>query len=439
VVVALVAAACGGDDDGDAAPTTTAAGPPTTVATSAPPTTASAGDAATTAPSAPADDPNLAFPSLAPPEGTPMVVGLVNTEGTPGLDFPEIRLAVAGTVDYLNEHGGIGGRPVELVTCTAKGSPETSQACAQELVGNDVELVLLGLDLFPDYATYTAAGVPVVGMLPVLPGDYTTEAARFLTGGNATVMAAIAKVAAEHFGASTVGIVSADNPGANSSLAALTAALDQAGITYEAVKGGDNETDAGFQGLMREAAQGDPDLLVSLYADAGCIGTMRGRASLGIDIPVITTGICASSEVLDQVGDDALGWSFVGVSTQEETPSTEILQAIMAPVLGVERGEVDSTALGLAALAMPMALTVAVIGNTIGADGGEATGQAIDERLGSSDELTSWPGDVPMQCGASSAYPAVCGFVFPVAEYREGGEVTTIPGLDAVSVLDSLP
>ena len=75
-------------------------------------------------------------------------------------------------------------------------------------------MVMLGLDLFPDYATYTAADIPVVGVLPILPADYTANAL-FLTGGNATTMAAMAAVAKDHFQAKKVGIVSADNPGAN--------------------------------------------------------------------------------------------------------------------------------------------------------------------------------------------------------------------------------
>ena len=105
-----------------------------------------------------------------------------------------MRENVGATIDYLNEHGGVGDRPVELVNCTAKGSPETSQACAQEVAGKNVDLVLLGLDLFPDYATYTAAGLPVIGMLPILPADYTANAL-FLTGGNATTMGAVAAAA----------------------------------------------------------------------------------------------------------------------------------------------------------------------------------------------------------------------------------------------------
>ena len=157
-------------------------------------------------------------------------------------------------VDYLNAHGGFGGRPIEIEHCTAAGSPETSQACAQELAGKGVELVMLGLDLFPGYDTFAAAGIPVVGALPILPGDYTADTL-FVTGGNSTTMAAMVALAVEHFDAQTVGIISADNPGANGSEAALTAALDKAGLEYVSVKGGDNETDAGIPGSAARGQQ----------------------------------------------------------------------------------------------------------------------------------------------------------------------------------------
>lgn len=458
VALALLAASCsGGDDDGDAAaPSTAAAAATATSAPDAPDSTADAATATTAAdetaatePSddtattvadtaAPGDNPNTVFPTLGPPTGTPIRVGLVNTEGAPGLDFPEIRTYIEGAVTYLNEHGGMGDRPIELETCVVNGSPETSQSCAQELTGKDVELVMLGLDLFPDYATYTAAAVPVVGVLPILPGDYTADAL-FLTGGNATVMAATAGVAKDHFGAANVGIISADNPGGNSSLGSLTAALDALGVAWTSVKGGDTETDAGFLGLMREAADGDPDVIVSLYSDAGCIGTMRGRASLGIEIPVLTTGICSSAEVLDQVGDDAIGWNFVGVSTQEDTPELAILQEILAPVIGVAPEEVDSTALGLGGLGMFLIMTTTVIANQLAAEGVEVTGAALRDRLATGEGLTLWPGGATLDCGAAADYPSMCSFEFPIAEYLEGGEVRTIPGLEAVSALDYLP
>ena len=379
-----------------------------------------------------------AYPDLKPPTGDPIVLGLVNTEGTPGLDFPEMRLNIKGAVDYLNQHGGFGGRPINLETCTAKGSPETSQACAQELVGKNVEMVLLGLDLFPDYATYTAAKVPVVGVLPILPPDYTANAL-FLTGGNATIGAAMAAAAKDHFHAKTVGIVSSDNPGANASEAALTASLDVAGIAHTTVKGGDNETDAGYQGLMREVSKAKPDLLVSLYSDAGCIGTIRGRAALGIKIPVLTTGICSGTAVLKAVGDDALGWVFTGVQTPEKTPALAILQAILAPVLGLKAADVDASALGLGALALFGIMSLATYADAMQASGQAVTGASVYAHLKDTQALRLWPNGGAVDCGSSAKYPAICSFTFPFAEYKAGGKVQTIAGLEAVSSVGYLP
>lgn len=456
VAISVGAVACSSDDESStpatqaentAAPDTEA--PTSEAPTTDAPTTDAPGDTGgATESSVPDTEPpstdggevdfSTAFPDLGPPTGEELVIGMVNTEGTPGLDFPDIRIFAQASADYLNEHGGFGGRPIRIENCTAKGSPETSQACAQELTGKGVELILLGLDLFPDYATYTAAGIPVIGVLPILPGDYTANAL-FITGGNATSTAAMAAVAKDYYEAETVAIVSSDNPGANGTEASLTAALDVAGIAHTTVKGGDNETDAGYQGLMREAASGNPDLLVSLYSDAGCIGTIRGRAALGIEIPVITTSICAGKDVIDEVGDDAIGWAFVGIQTQEQTPELDIFQEILAPALGVEPSEVDSTATGLGGLGVIQMMSLAEYANRMAADGQEVTGTSLYEFLGTSTDLNSWPGGAPIECGAAPKYPTICAFTFPIAEYHEGGEVLTIPGLEAVSAKPYLP
>jgi branched-chain amino acid transport system substrate-binding protein len=420
VAIGLITAACGSDKSAK--------------------TDASNGTADTSKTSAPAGDvsPSAVFPGLGPPTGKEMVVGFVSSEGTPGLDFPDMRVDAEATVDYLKKHGGLGGRPVKLETCAVKGSPESSQECAAQLIGKNVELVLLGLDLFPDYRTYAAESVPVIGVLPILPSDYQAQAL-FLTGGNATTTAAMASVAKNHYGAKKVAIVSADNPGANQTEASLAAALDLADIEHTTVKGGDNETDAGYQGLMRAAAKDQPDVLFSLYSDNGCVGTMRGRAALGIDIPTITTAICSGRSVLNQVGDDALGWAFVGVQTQRETPELAILQEILAPALGVEPKEVDSTALGLGALSVIEIMSLAMYANAIKAGGKDVTGKSLYDYLGTTTGLEQWPSGTPVECGTSAKYPAICSFTFPVAEYTEGGKVETIKGLEAVSALDYLP
>ena len=422
--------ACGGGDDGDSTPAETEA-----PATSEAPST----DAPMTS-----DAPSTDAPAAedGPPTGAEMVIGMVNTEGgAGGLDFPDIRRFVEASIEYTNEHGGLGNRPVKLETCVVKGNPETSQACAQELVGKGVELIVLGLDLFPDYKTYDAAGIPVIGVLPILPPDYTANAL-FLTGGNATSQAASAAMAKDYFNATSVGIIHADNAGANSTAASLQGALDVAGIKWVAVKGGDNETDAGFQGLMRQATEGNPDVIVSLYSDAGCIGTMRARASLGITTPVITTNICADKDVIDAVGDDATGWYFAGLPEEKDTPERALLKKLLAPVMGVSEDEVTVAALGLGGLGYTLWNSLIDYGNKMVDAEIEMSGQALFDYLKTADGLMLFGGETPIKCGSNAKYPAVCSFVFPFAMYKGDGVVGPVDDLESVTgsnLVDSSP
>ncbi len=425
----LIVAACGGDDGGSG---DEAAG------TEAPSTDAPAESMAPGDSSAPADG-GLASDALAAPSGEEIVIGLVNTEGgAGGLDFPDIRRFLEAGVGYSNEHGGLGNRPIKIESCVVKGDPETSQACAQELVGKGVELVLIGLDLFIDYKTYEAAGVPVIGVLPIMPMDYTANAL-FLTGGNATSQAATAVFAKDVLNATKVAIIHADNPGANSTAAGLEASLDVAGIAWTAVKGGNDETDAGFQGLMRQAADFEPDVMVSLYSDAGCIGTMRARASLGIETPVVTTSICADADVIAAVGDDATGWYFAGLPEDRDTPERALLAKLLAPVMGISEDEVTPTGLGLGGLGYTMWMSLYDYGQKMVAAGTELTGASLFDFLKSSTDLFLFGGQTPIACGSEAKYPAVCSFVFPFAMYKGDGVVGPVDGVDLVDSRPLLP
>ena len=407
----LIIAACGGDDDGGSSePAATEAPAPADSAAPAEPAPADS--------SAPAD-------VAGPPTGPEMIVGMVNTEGTPGLDFPDMRRFAEAAFEYMNTSGGFGNRPVKFESCVAKGSPETSQACAQELVGKGVELVLVGLDLFPDYKTYEAAGVPVIGILPILPGDYTANAL-YLSGGTATSVGQMATVAKEKFNATSVGIVSADNAGANQVAAGLEAALTKAGITFKTVKGGDNETDAGYQGLMREASKDNPDLLISLYSDAGCIGTMRGYATLGLDVPVLTTGICSDEDVISVVGDEATNWYFQGVAQDRDTPERAELRRVLAPVIGVAEDEVKSSGLGLGGLGYILVMSLRDYANQMVAAGTEMTGSNLFDFLKNTQGLFLFGGETPIECGAVPTYSSVCAFISPWSYYAGDGVVAPL-------------
>ncbi len=443
VALSLIAGGCSSDDDNadpsapspTDAPDATAAPPPTDASDTTEATATS--DAPDTSEATSQDDFTARVAEMGPPTGEPMRIGLVNTEGVPGLDFPDIRENIEATFEYLNEHGGMGGRPIELTSCAAKGSPETSQACAQEVVGSDVELVLLGLDLFPGYPTFDATQLPVVGLLPILPGDYTANAL-FTTGGNATLAAGMAGVAAEQFDATSIGIISADAPGSNGTETALKASLDKVGIPYVSIKGGVEETDAGYQGLMQQANSGNPDLLITLYDEPGCIGTMRGRVALGIETPVLASSACAAKEVIDQVGDDALGWTFLGAQTNDETPANALIREIMAPALGVPPEEIDPAALGLGGLGIIQAMTLAKFADAVASSGQDVTGTSLYDYFATTSE-SIWPSGLPVECGRAAAYPSICTFEFPVIVYADDGTLQPAEGFEVVSAFEYLP
>jgi branched-chain amino acid transport system substrate-binding protein len=369
------------------------------------------------------------------PAGEPILVGIINSEGAPGLDFPDFTKGYEAGALYVNrELDGFGGRPVELKICTVKGTPESSQQCAQQLVEADVDMVLVGLDVFTDFATFEAAGIPVIGTIPILPGDYTQKAA-FTTGGNLAIMPALVSVAKEDLGLKTVGIVSTDNAAGNIGLELLEASLDTAGITYTTVKGGDNETDAGYQGLVRQATQDNPDGLISLYSGPGCVGTMRARATLGLELPTMAITTCGTKEVLDSAGDDATGWLIAGTGEGDAATVKKVKQYV-AKVQGVPVKKADTG--GFAPIGFGAIASVAETARRVGKSG-EVSGPSIFERFTTEKGKTLWGGVQPYECGQEAAYPAVCTFDIPFVEVKAGGKLKPYRGGKFVNGSDYLP
>ena len=180
-------------------------------------------------------------------------------------------------------------------------------------------------------------------------------------------------------------------------------------------------------------------MLISLYGDAGCIGTIRGRASLGIKIPVLSTGICAGANVRAAAGDDLLGWAFPGTQTDKLTPERAIIQAITAPVRKVKPAEIDPTALGLGVLGVVGIMTMAEHANRMKTKKMPVTAASLFSFFQTVRGTVVWPQGAKLECGAVPTYPAVCAFSFPVGEYTKDGKITTIPGLESVDVKPYLP
>ena len=59
--------------------------------------------------------------------------------------------------------------------------------------------------------------------------------------------------------------------------------------------------------------------------------------------------------------------------------------------------------------------------------------------LAAATDIRNFPNDNLLACGSGPDYTTVCSLEFPIGEYVEGGEIRTIPGFEAFSVVDYLP
>lgn len=250
----------------------------------------------------------------------PVVIGMINQEDTPLGSFPEIRRAVEGGVAFVNaELGGVGGRPVELVTCITSFSPEQSAACAQEMVAADVVALVGGLDVTSDGSVpvLEANGIPQLGGIPANIVEQQSEVTFFFSGGVTGGLAAFLAHAADEGGDSAVlayGEFDSFEVAANDYAAPVAELL---GIDLELVSYPLTATD--FLPVLTRAAESEPDAIIVAAAGSACAPIMRTYADLGIEAQLYLVGACADEEIIE-----ASDGAYEGVIFNTEGPPASV-------------------------------------------------------------------------------------------------------------------
>ena len=167
VLSALLLVACGGGDDTESSP--------------------SAGATESTSPSSEAGG-----GSAEEAKGEPIVTltyADVNTEGPP---FKNIEETARVYEEWVNDHGGIGGRPLEVKFCDGKGTSTGAAACAREATADpEVTAVIGSFSYSGDAVTpvLEKAGVALFGnCCPLSPSELVAPISFPI--GNAPVWAA---------------------------------------------------------------------------------------------------------------------------------------------------------------------------------------------------------------------------------------------------------
>lgn len=161
IALGVVAGACGGDDDDDAAttdaPSATEAAP---AETSAPAGTTAAGG------------------STAAPTGEPIKLLTVTTLNANGPTYENIAITAELAAQFINENGGINGRPVEVEVCDEQFDAAVAAACARQAVESNVVSVVGSFTYFAE------AIVPVIAesditwfgaCCPISPSELTSK------------------------------------------------------------------------------------------------------------------------------------------------------------------------------------------------------------------------------------------------------------------------
>jgi branched-chain amino acid transport system substrate-binding protein len=240
--------------------------------------------------------------------GEPIVLGLINTEGNPILDFTEFRLAAEAAGDYVNEElGGIGGRPVEFVTCATNLSAEASTKCVNQILEADPLAVIGGVDVATSATMplWEQAGVAYIGAPAFQEPEQVSPNSFALASWSAGGFSSLSDYAANELDAKSVRVIAVDLPANRFQFENFIApVLEANGVTdAELVTQPLSATD--WTATWSAVQQDDPDAVIAIAGQGQCQPIFQARASLGITIPLLTTGACADQVELEAIGTDA--------------------------------------------------------------------------------------------------------------------------------------
>jgi branched-chain amino acid transport system substrate-binding protein len=389
----LVAAACGDDDD-------------------------SGGGA-----SGSADAAEILGPD-APASGEPVKVGLIS-DGSTAVTDNEIEVDVAeATADWLNEHGsGIGGRPIDLVTCVAETDPGLSTDCANRMVEENVVGVVVGALAVADavWEPLHDAHVPVMFYAVNSAQLVTDPESTFILSSPTSGIVNVPLTAAQDEGADKVTVVVIDVPAALSIYDTIAPAVfEEAGIDLEVVPVPPGTADMTPQ--MQQVADSDPGVIQVVGNDTFCISAFQGLQAVGFDGTITTISQCLSDATRQAVPADFLEGMILSASSPVgvESPSMDLYQA----VVDTYGSDIDTSR----STGMNMFITLAGFHASLQDISGDITPETVTAAIKAMPE-TELPGGggLTFRCDGEQApgTPAVCTRGSLVTTLDENGEPAT--------------
>ena len=266
----------------------------------------------------------------APARGEPVRVGVI-TDGANSFADTTIELDVARAAAWLNERGsGIGGRPIELVTCESRGDPGAGADCGNRMIEEDVVAVVIGHTSVVEsvWQPLSDAGVPVMSYTAGGEGLLKDEKATFALTDPVFPVTDLPIQLARDRGVDRVTVIVIDVPAALNVFEDRTP-YREAGVDFELVRVPPNTADMTPQ--MRRIAD-DPGVVFVVGHEPFCIAAFNGLRAVGFDGQIAAISLCAGDAVRQAVPGDVLDGVVIAAQLPVGTdnPSTRLYRAVMA-------------------------------------------------------------------------------------------------------------
>jgi branched-chain amino acid transport system substrate-binding protein len=404
-------------------------------------TACSGGDDDTTGTSDSADSEQSA--QLLGPEnratGDSVRIGIVTDGATAAYDTSDEARAAQATAHFWNEHrGGIGGRPIELVTCETAGDPAGGTDCGNQMVEEGVVAVIFNNSGVAEQAwePLHAAGIPTMLYQATADRMNSDPQSTFLLVNPLPTLFGLPLSVAEREHIDKVAFVVIDVPLAvNAFESNGREILDNAGLDYDVVRVPPGTADMTPQ--MQQIADSGAGVVMVLGYDAFCIAAFQGLKTVGYDGKIAAVSQCISDATREAIpGEDLEGMSVLSSVALGATddPTYQLYEAVMNAYGDEVRDTENINAMG--AYTVMAALATSLEGMS-----GDITPESVIQTIKAMPEQDlPGAGGVTFRCGGSamSSFPAVCTNQWLRATLGADGRPADYKAEDSSKILEGL-
>jgi ABC-type branched-subunit amino acid transport system substrate-binding protein len=256
-------------------------------------------------------------------------MGEFDTGTTGGTQDPEWPGAVQARVKTINAHGGINGRPVQVLVCNTALDPNKATACARDAVAKGVvaEIGLNTSESAQVVPILEQAGIPLIGPVPV---DLTTLASPvsfpIISGVPGAFFGMPALLAQQH--ATKVALIYPNIPGGSAAIQLYETSAQAHGLTSTgeiAVPLTATDLTPSVAAATKNGTDGLVAFLVG-QAQGTLLATIRQQGFQG---PVVTAASFLTPQLLESAGASLDGTLIVG-STRPPTSSSPGVDMFLA-------------------------------------------------------------------------------------------------------------